>query len=118
MSQAIFTRLGPDEGDNFEYGWTDDYLEAHLISDVGRKREHNEDACLLCAPEDQDTAQQRGFLFAVADGMGGASAGEYASRLTLTTLSEQYYADSEASPPMQLRSSIIGLVRLPNFPTL
>lgn len=39
-------------------------------SDTGRKRRHNEDAYVLHPP-----------LFAVADGMGGAQAGELASRL-------------------------------------
>jgi PPM family protein phosphatase len=39
-------------------------------SDTGRKRRHNEDAFVLHPP-----------LFAVADGMGGAQAGELASRL-------------------------------------
>ncbi|MEA2442866.1 MAG: family protein phosphatase, partial [Thermoleophilales bacterium] len=38
------------------------------LSDVGRQREGNEDSLLVAEP-----------LFAVADGMGGAQAGEVAS---------------------------------------
>jgi serine/threonine protein phosphatase PrpC len=47
-------------------------------SDRGRKRLRNEDAHICDAP-----------LFAVADGMGGAQAGELASRLAATALEER-----------------------------
>ena len=46
-------------------------------TDTGRRRMRNEDA-LVCAPP----------LFAVADGMGGAQAGELASRLAAASLEE------------------------------
>jgi protein phosphatase len=51
----------------------------YALSDVGRKREHNEDSFLV-RPETG--------LFAVADGMGGHQAGEKASRMALETLSD------------------------------
>jgi len=46
-------------------------------TDPGRRRRHNEDA-YVCEPP----------LFAVADGIGGAQAGELASRLAATALQE------------------------------
>src|SRR5262249_15255971 len=49
----------------------------YALTDVGRKRDHNEDSFLLRA----DVG-----LFAVADGMGGHQAGERASRMALETL--------------------------------
>jgi len=48
-------------------------------SDVGRKREHNEDSFTV-VPEDS--------LFVVADGMGGHAAGEVASRIAVTAIAD------------------------------
>jgi serine/threonine protein phosphatase PrpC len=52
-------------------------LIPYALSDVGRKRQHNEDSYLV-APQLS--------LFAVADGMGGHRAGEKASRMAVEKL--------------------------------
>lgn len=88
------TQYGPTGGRNYESAWKGDYLSAFLISDVGRRRENNEDSCLLCAPEDAFLARELGLMFSVADGMGGASAGEHASKLALQRLSNHYYTNT------------------------
>ncbi len=54
-------------------------IDAFGLTDVGRKRKHNEDALAL------DPAE--GF-FVVADGMGGHAAGEVAAKITVETIGE------------------------------
>ena len=104
---APITFLGPEDGLNCASNWTGRCLQAQLRSDVGRKRHNNEDSCLLCAPEDPKFFERRGVLFAVADGMGGASAGERASRLTLETIAAKYYDETfKGFAPTALRGAI------------
>lgn len=100
------TEFGPLDGRNYEYGWRGPYLQSHLLSDVGKKREKNEDSCILCVPETAAVAEERGMLFAVADGMGGASAGEYASRMALHTLNSTYYKGARQPVPVGLRTAV------------
>lgn len=51
------------------------------ISDVGRKRQKNEDSYLI---------NDEYNLFIVADGMGGHAGGEYASRIAIQTIEEMF----------------------------
>jgi protein phosphatase len=71
-------------------------LDPVALTDVGRKREHNEDYLgdLLIKGEpafDPRKVEEKGHLFAVADGMGGYAAGEVASELAINTLFDRYY---------------------------
>jgi serine/threonine protein phosphatase PrpC len=71
-------------------------VHVYGVSDVGRTREHNEDAFMVA---DLDKAQpltfpaeqtqvpgEHGTLFMVADGMGGAAAGEIASSMAVDVI--------------------------------
>ena len=77
-------------------------------SDVGRAREHNEDAFAVAdlttgsvslAPEARTyPVGERGLLFMVADGMGGAAAGELASAMAVDVVVDELKARWATAP--------------------
>jgi serine/threonine protein phosphatase PrpC len=56
------------------------------LSDVGRVRQGNEDYLGCFAPADPEDARARGYLFAVADGVGGHDLGEVASHTAVESI--------------------------------
>ena len=106
MTSLDFLRQGPPAGGNFEQSWSHNYLSAHVISDIGKRRERNEDSALLGGPHDIELLDGCGYLFAVADGMGGASAGERASQLALSSFSEAFYESPAENVPARMRASV------------
>lgn len=102
----IYKELGPLDGRNFSSAWSGHFLDVFMMTDVGLKREKNEDSCIYCIPRTEDALATNGFLFAVADGMGGASAGEYASRMALNVLSETYFSEAADNVPHALQEAI------------
>lgn len=97
---------GPPDGKNFEASWYGDYLQAHLLTDVGKKRQKNEDSCLMCVPKNPALADERGLFFSVADGMGGASAGEFASKMSLRAMHNAYYTGPRSPVPPALQDAL------------
>jgi protein phosphatase len=72
-------------------------LPAAGLTDTGKKRRRNEDA-FVCEPP----------LFAIADGMGGAQAGEIASRLAAAAMRE------ETEGALSLEERVVALIREAN----
>jgi protein phosphatase len=76
------------------------------LSDTGQVRTNNEDSFIIPSGDDP-RMQQLGYLFAVADGMGGYGGGQDASQATLHTLHQQFYATPADRPaPDGLRDAV------------
>ena len=65
------------------------------VTDVGRRRERNQDNVTHLVPSDADVLAAKGALFVVCDGMGGHAAGEVASELGVNSIREEYFATDE-----------------------
>ncbi|HEX5131007.1 MAG TPA: Stp1/IreP family PP2C-type Ser/Thr phosphatase [Candidatus Krumholzibacteria bacterium] len=70
-------------------------LEYASLSDRGRVRLNNEDACGSIVPETPEGLAEKGAVFVVADGMGGHRGGEIASQIAVRTILAFYATDSE-----------------------
>lgn len=78
-------------------------LEFAELTDVGKVREHNEDFLGHAAPTNSAAGNQ-GWLFAVADGVGGQDRGEVASRMAIETLQsgfQEFRANESPSACLQ-----------------
>ena len=75
-------------------------------TDVGRKRSGNEDSHALWVSDDAAVRASQGMLLVVCDGMGGASAGEVASKLAADTVVEVVRAGGFEDPAEALREAI------------
>lgn len=81
-------------------------LQLASLTDVGRKRSGNEDSHAVWVSDDPAEFARRGALLVVADGMGGANAGEVASRLAADTVVESFRADTGNDPAYALRIAV------------
>lgn len=87
-------------------------LEFAELSDAGRVRGHNEDFLGHCAPDSADEIRRRGWLFAVADGVGGQEFGEIASRTAVDAL----MAGFGSAPPGESHTGLLArLVQAANI---
>ncbi len=73
------------------------YAAAHMLdvqfgeaSDFGKVRTNNEDATGSFIPASRQQARSHGYLFAVADGVGGMDLGEVASATAISVITDQF----------------------------
>ena len=68
------------------------------LTDTGMVRDHNEDAYKLPVETDSNRLANNGYLYVLADGMGGHQKGEVASAITTETINAEYYASTIPVP--------------------
>ncbi|HEU4754133.1 MAG TPA: PP2C family serine/threonine-protein phosphatase, partial [Armatimonadota bacterium] len=86
------------------------FLAFGAKTDLGRVRENNEDKFDYLEPDEPSVLATKGRVYAVADGMGGHSAGQVASELALNVFIRSYY--SNTSPDIE--ASLTRAVREAN----
>lgn len=110
--QEITARFSRDE---LVRGWAEREARAPRVvpsvrigakTDLGRVRENNEDKFEFYEPYDPSLLATRGNLYVVADGMGGAAAGQIASELALKNFIAAYYDNATDDVPVALRKAI------------
>lgn len=77
-------------------------LEAYSVTDIGRKRQLNQDYVFSSAKPMGNMPN----LFIVADGMGGHNAGDYASKCTVETVVSEIRNSFEKNPTIIVRNAI------------
>ncbi len=86
-------------------------VEFAQLSDVGKQREHNEDYLGHVAPSSPAHARTHGWLFVLADGVGGTQKGEVASRAAVEHVTAGF---REASPAEALSALLMRLAQEAN----
>jgi serine/threonine protein phosphatase PrpC len=73
-------------------------IESAHLSDNGRLRPHNEDFVGHVLPATPEQVRSHGYLFALADGVGGAQQGEVASRAAVESLLQGFRDANKGEP--------------------
>lgn len=81
-------------------------VESTQLSDVGQKRNHNEDYVGFYEPRQISHLEAYGRLYIIADGVGGAAAGEIASEYAVKKIIYTYYQNADDDPGDGLTQAI------------
>ncbi|MGC8666515.1 MAG: Stp1/IreP family PP2C-type Ser/Thr phosphatase [Chthonomonadales bacterium] len=110
--QEITARFSRDE---LVRGWAErEAIQPRVVpmvrigakTDLGRVRENNEDKFEFYEPDDATLLATRGSLYVVADGMGGAAAGQIASELAIKNFLSAYYDNASDDIPTALQQAV------------
>ncbi len=82
-------------------------VEFAQLSDVGRVRQGNEDYLGRFAPASLEEVRARGWLFALADGVGGHDLGEVASKTAIESLVAGFRECAPAEPHAALLTRLV-----------
>ncbi len=82
-------------------------VEFAQLSDLGRVRQGNEDYLDYVRPTTSEEASSRGWLFVVADGVGGNEDGEVASRTAVETVIAGFREATRGEPNASLIPALI-----------
>jgi protein phosphatase len=82
-------------------------LEFAHLSDPGKSRDHNEDFLGYAEPETPEQARSHGWLFALADGVGGHADGEVASRAAVEQLVSGFWVGPGGEAPGTLLTRLV-----------
>ena len=73
------------------------HIDASMRTDQGRVRDHNEDFIACEEPTSAGKESRNGWLYIVADGVGGADKGEIASEYATERMILHYLADDQTA---------------------
>src|SRR5690349_13948547 len=92
-------------------------IEFAQASDPGRVRGHNEDSLGYQGADTPARARSHGWLFAVADGVGGHDHGEVASRLAIETVTAGFREAVAGEPHAALLQRLVQAANLQIYET-
>jgi PPM family protein phosphatase len=81
-------------------------VEYSQLSDIGRVRRNNEDFVDCFLPHSASLLTSHGCMAVLADGVGGAAAGEIASEYAVKCALHEYYRSNSGSPGRRLRRAV------------
>ncbi|MBY0525023.1 MAG: protein phosphatase 2C domain-containing protein [Gemmataceae bacterium] len=82
-------------------------IEHATKTDVGVRRNHNQDAHCVLLATDKDSWRERGHVFLVADGMGAHAVGEMASAMACSIIPHTYHKHAKDGVVQALRRAFV-----------
>jgi len=83
-------------------------IQCEAVTDIGLRRQNNEDSHCLYVCRDEAEWRRCGHLFVVADGMGGHAVGELASRIAVETVPHTFLKATSPDPRKLLQEAILA----------